>query len=138
MLGIEGAQKVQVIKQPDVLMLLYLLDHHYDEKVLRANWDYYAHRTDLTYGSSLGPAIQSILAARVGDMTKRTTVHAGAGTDLEDTREMRPRISCSYTWRPLAACVFVSAVRSPLRTGRLPPLRRLETLLFGISYRANV
>ena len=87
MLGIEGAQKVQVIKLPDVLMLLYLLDHDYDGKILRANWNYYAHHTDLTYGSSLGPAIQAIMATRVGDIEQAYRLFMlAAGTDLEDKR----------------------------------------------------
>ncbi|RJQ44623.1 MAG: beta-phosphoglucomutase [Anaerolineaceae bacterium] len=87
MLGIEGGQKVQVIKQPDVLMLLYLLDHDYDDEILRVNWNYYAHRTDLTYGSSLGPPIQAIMATRVGDIEQAYRLFMlAARTDLEDMR----------------------------------------------------
>jgi kojibiose phosphorylase len=67
LLGIEGVQDYQVIKQPDVLMLLFLLGDEYDQDVIKTNWDYYTPRTDLTYGSSLGPAIQAALAARLGD-----------------------------------------------------------------------
>lgn len=65
-LGIEGANERQVLKQPDVLMLLFLLGHEYDQDALRVNWDYYAPRTDHTYGSSLGPAIHASLAALLG------------------------------------------------------------------------
>jgi kojibiose phosphorylase len=69
-LGIEGANKRQVLKQPDVLMLLYLMrqsgEFPYDQKTLQINWDYYAPRTDITYGSSLGPAIHAILASDLG------------------------------------------------------------------------
>jgi kojibiose phosphorylase len=65
--GIEGASRVQVIKQPDVLMLLYLLPDLFDEKTLHANYDYYTPRTDHTFGSSLGPSIQAIMACKVGD-----------------------------------------------------------------------
>jgi len=64
--GIEGANETQAIKQPDVLMLLYLLPEQFDERVVRANYDYYTPRTDHTYGSSLGPSIQAIMACRVG------------------------------------------------------------------------
>ncbi|HJS19538.1 MAG TPA: glycoside hydrolase family 65 protein [Anaerolineales bacterium] len=63
--GIEGCNETQVIKQPDVLMLLYLLrDEFTDEQVL-INYDYYTPRTDHTYGSSLGPSIQAIMACDV-------------------------------------------------------------------------
>ena len=86
-LGLEETQRYQVIKQPDVLMLLYLLEDQYDPETLQINWDYYTPRTDLTYGSSLGPSIQALLAARLGDpdMAYQHFMHA-AWTDLKDTR----------------------------------------------------
>lgn len=64
--GIEGANETQAIKQPDVLMLLYLLPELFNAEVVQANYDYYTPRTDHTYGSSLGPSIQAIMACRVG------------------------------------------------------------------------
>ena len=86
-LGVEGAQAYQFIKQPDVLMLLYLLDDLYDTETARANWDYYTPRTDLTYGSSLGPAIQAALCAREGDPEEGYQhFRLAARTDLEDVR----------------------------------------------------
>lgn len=65
-LGIEGANDYQVIKQPDVLMVQYLLRDYYPDAVIRANYDYYNPRTDHTYGSSLGPSIQAIIAGIMG------------------------------------------------------------------------
>jgi trehalose/maltose hydrolase-like predicted phosphorylase len=67
LLGIEGACDTQVLKQPDVLMLFYLLPALFTEKDLLANFRYYTPRTDHTFGSSLGPSIQAILSCRVGD-----------------------------------------------------------------------
>jgi beta-phosphoglucomutase len=64
--GIEGASDTQVIKQPDVLMLQYLLREHFSDDDVRVNYDYYTPRTDHTHGSSLGPAIQAIMACEVG------------------------------------------------------------------------
>lgn len=64
--GIEGATEIQVLKQPDVLMLQYLLSDQYSPESVQANYDYYTPRTDHTYGSSLGPSIQAIMACRVG------------------------------------------------------------------------
>jgi len=86
-LGIEGLQSYQVLKQPDALMLLYLLRDRYDQETLRVNWDYYTPRTDLTYGSSLGPAIQALLAARLGkpEVAYEHFMHA-AWTDMKDVR----------------------------------------------------
>ncbi|MGB9776884.1 MAG: beta-phosphoglucomutase [Anaerolineae bacterium] len=87
LLGIEGVQRYQVLKQPDVLMLLYLLRDRYDPETVRCNWEYYTPRTDLSHGSSLGPAIHALLAARMGDLEEayRHWMHA-ALTDLEDLR----------------------------------------------------
>jgi kojibiose phosphorylase len=86
-LGIEGVQDYQIIKQPDVLMLLYLLRSRFTREIFKANWDYYTPRTDLTYGSSLGPAVQAAIAAQMGDIQAAYLhfIHA-TRTDLEDAR----------------------------------------------------
>ncbi|MFB2937025.1 beta-phosphoglucomutase [Aerosakkonemataceae cyanobacterium BLCC-F154] len=86
-LGIEGANARQVLKQADVLMLMYLLREKFDRQTLQKNWDYYEPRTDHTYGSSLGPAIHAILAA---DLDKLDEAYRhfmrSALVDLEDVR----------------------------------------------------
>ncbi len=92
LLGIEGANQHQVLKQPDVLMLMYLMRFNqsfpYDPRLLQVNWDYYAPRTDITYGSSLGPAIHAILAS---DVEKPAEAYErfmqAAMVDLEDVRD---------------------------------------------------
>ncbi len=87
LLGIEETQDYQIVKQPDVLMLLYLLESAYEPEVIEVNWDYYTPRTDHTYGSSLGPAIQAALAARQGDPDEAYEHFVRAiRTDLEDAR----------------------------------------------------
>jgi kojibiose phosphorylase len=90
-LGIEGANKRQVLKQPDVLMLLYLMrqseEFPYNKEILQKNWDYYAPRTDITYGSSLGPAIHGILASDLGQPDEAYKLFLQAAmVDLEDVR----------------------------------------------------
>jgi kojibiose phosphorylase len=64
--GIEGCNETQVLKQPDVLMLQYLLRDHYTDESVRVNYDHYMPRTDHTYGSSLGPSIMAIMACDIG------------------------------------------------------------------------
>jgi trehalose/maltose hydrolase-like predicted phosphorylase len=64
--GIEGCNETQILKQPDVLMLQYVLRDHYSDESVRVNYDYYQPRTDHTYGSSLGPSIMTIMACDVG------------------------------------------------------------------------
>ncbi len=84
--GIEEANQTQVIKQPDVLMLLYLLPDLYDESTLHVNYNYYTPRTDHTFGSSLGPSIQAIMACRVGDPAAYEHFMRAARADLFDVR----------------------------------------------------
>src|SRR5579859_142816 len=85
--GIEGASATQILKQPDVLMLQYLLRDRFSDEVVKANYDYYNARTDHTYGSSLGPAIQAIMACEVGrpDEAYEHFIQA-ARADLRDVR----------------------------------------------------
>jgi len=89
-LGVKGCQEYQLIKQPDVLMLFYLLggtDPLYSAGNLRTNWEYYTPLTDLTYGSSLGPGTQAGLAARMNDIESACHYFLqAAAVDLENLR----------------------------------------------------
>jgi trehalose/maltose hydrolase-like predicted phosphorylase len=86
-LGIEGVAQTQVIKQPDVLMLAYMLPDLLTPSELAANYAYYTARTDHAHGSSLGPAIQSIMAVRVGEVDEAYThFMRAARADLGDIR----------------------------------------------------
>jgi len=86
-LGISGVNETQVIKQPDVLMLLCLFPDLFDQRILEANYDYYTSRTDHTHGSSLGPAIQTIMACRAGNIAEAYEHFTRAArVDLENLR----------------------------------------------------
>ncbi|TFI54031.1 beta-phosphoglucomutase [Mastigocladus laminosus UU774] len=94
-LGIEEGNKRQILKQPDVLMLLYLMrqsqEAPYNPQTLQANWDYYAPRTDISYGSSLGPAIHAILASDLGKTAEAYERFMQAAlVDLENVRGNAP------------------------------------------------
>lgn len=65
--GIEGVARTQVLKQPDVLMLAYLLPECFTADALGVNYAYYDPRTDHELGSSLGPAVSAIMACRAGE-----------------------------------------------------------------------
>jgi kojibiose phosphorylase len=87
LLGIEATNQKQILKQPDVLMLMYILRDRYDLKTLHTNWNYYSPRTDHTYGSSLGPAIHAILACDLNQTAEAYTHFTRAAlVDLEDVR----------------------------------------------------
>jgi len=87
LLGRERIQQTQAIKQPDVLMLLYLLPGQYSIEEKRAHWAYYEPRTDHAYGSSLGPAIHAALGAQLGfGASAYEHFMRAALMDLEDLR----------------------------------------------------
>ena len=86
-LGVEGAAQTQTLKQPDVLMLMYLHPDLFDQEIQKRNFDYYTPRTDLEYGSSLGPSIQAIMATRLGYMQNAyENFRRAAQADLKDVR----------------------------------------------------
>ena len=60
------AVPTQVIKQADVVMMLYLFRHRYGEKVKKANWEYYEPRTE--HGSSLSACAYALVATEWGNL----------------------------------------------------------------------
>jgi beta-phosphoglucomutase len=127
-LGIEQTNRCQVLKQPDALMLLYLLRDHYDQQAFQSNWDYYAPRTDHTYGSSLGPALHATVASMLNKPQEAYQHFMRAVlVDLEDLRgntlEGVHAASAGGVWQAL---VFgFAGVRlteaGPTANSRLPP-----------------
>ncbi|MBI2264915.1 MAG: glycoside hydrolase family 65 protein [Armatimonadetes bacterium] len=67
-LGHEAIQRVQVLKQPDVLMLAALLGRSWHPPFLRTQWDFYEPRT--AHGSSLSRGIHSLVASDLGETEK--------------------------------------------------------------------
>ena len=103
-LGVEGVQEHQIVKQADVLMLLTLLDQKFDLQTKRANWDYYYPITDHDYGSSLTPALHTILACELGlTDTGYNLFMKGALVDLENLRGNTPEgihgACCGAVWQ---------------------------------------
>lgn len=91
-----------ILKQADVVMLMYLLPHLYDEKTQRINFDYYEPRT--LHRSSLSPSIHCLVGLRVND-SKRAYAYLerSAYVDLQDnqrnTREGIHAASAGGTWQ---------------------------------------
>jgi len=86
-LGIEGCTETQNIKQPDVLMLQYLLPERFTPEEIAANYAYYDPRTDHELGSSLGPSISAIMACRAGHPQEAYAHYMRAArADLQDVR----------------------------------------------------
>jgi len=62
--------RTSMIKQPDVLMFLYLYNSSFTPEEKRINYEYYEPRT--IHESSLSPSVHSILAAELGRMDEAT------------------------------------------------------------------
>ncbi|CAN7758621.1 glycoside hydrolase family 65 protein [Mesorhizobium sp. LjNodule214] len=60
-----NAGETTLLKQPDVIMLMYVLSDEFDAAVKKVNYDFYEPRT--LHKSSLSPAIHSIMGIEVGD-----------------------------------------------------------------------
>ncbi len=63
---VKDYNKTQLVKQADVLMLLYLLTDFFNKKTKKSNYDFYAPRT--LHKSSLSPAIHAIMALESGSL----------------------------------------------------------------------
>jgi len=104
LLGMQQVQKHQIIKQADVLMLLTVLDKHFDLQTKKVNWDYYYPITDHDYGSSLTPALHAILACELGHIESAYKQYMlGALVDLENLRGNTPEgihnACCGAVWQ---------------------------------------
>jgi len=60
--------KTQLVKQADVVMLMYLLSENFREREIAKNYLYYVKRT--LHKSSLSPSTHSIIASEVKDHTR--------------------------------------------------------------------
>jgi trehalose/maltose hydrolase-like predicted phosphorylase len=98
-LGMDGVQRYQLVKQADVLQLLTVLRDEFDPRTKKVNWDYYYPITDHDYGSSLTPALHVILACELGETEAAyTQFMKGALVDLENLRGNTPEgihVACS-------------------------------------------
>ncbi len=81
LLGRERVARSQIIKQADVVLLVYLLWDELPAEVRVANFRYYAPRC--AHGSSLSPSMHALVAARLGDRERaRRYFRQAADIDL--------------------------------------------------------
>jgi trehalose/maltose hydrolase-like predicted phosphorylase len=82
LIGWSRLTQSQIIKQADVVMLLFLLGDEFPREVHEANFRYYEPRT--THDSSLSPSFHALAAARSGDFeTARRFFEKAANLDLD-------------------------------------------------------
>lgn len=59
------ATHTQIIKQADVILMLYLFKDEYDKKIIQANWNYYEKRTE--HGSSLSACMYALTSCLINN-----------------------------------------------------------------------
>lgn len=130
-----------LLKQPDVVMLQYLLPDLFSLASKRANFEFYEART--LHKSSLSPSIHAIMGIEVGDFTRAEQYFArSAFVDLTDnqgnTAEGMHIASAGGTWQ-IAVCGFGGfRVRNGMMTFDpwLPP--GWDRLEFRLCWHGNV
>ncbi len=133
--------RTDMIKQPDVLMMLYLYNSSFSPAVKEVNYSFYQPRT--IHESSLSPAIHSILAAELGHMQEAVDFF-GFATRLDldnyncNTREGLHITSIAMAW---ANIVYgFAGLRSDAEqlsfTPHLP--ERWRRLRFSLTYKGRI
>ena len=132
--------RTDMIKQPDVLMMMYLYNSSFSGEEKRVNYDFYEPRT--IHESSLSPAIHSILAAELDRMDEAVRFF-GYATRLDldnynrNTREGLHVTSIAMAW---ANIVYgFAGLRSDGELLRFAPgmPERWKTLEFSLLYRGR-
>jgi kojibiose phosphorylase len=103
-----NCENTTLLKQPDVVMLMYLLPDAFSRDTKRANFEYYEART--LHKSSLSPSIHAIMGIEVGDFTRAEQYFTrSAFVDLTDnqgnTAEGMHIASAGGTWQTVV-CGF--------------------------------
>lgn len=97
-----NCEETMLLKQPDVVMLMYLFPDWLPERTRRLNYDFYEART--LHKSSLSPSIHAIVGLQVGDSSKaKRYFERSAFVDLDDnqgnTEEGMHIASAGGTWQ---------------------------------------
>lgn len=80
------AVRTQVSKQADLVQLMVMHDHLYDQETMKENYYYYEKRC--RHGSSLSPAMHAIIACKIGDESEAFKYfEKSSAVDLFNTNE---------------------------------------------------
>ena len=95
-------QETSILKQADVVMLMFLLENTFDMETQKINFEYYEKRT--LHRSSLSPSIHCLMGLRVGD-SKRAYDYLARSAFVDiynnqgNTREGLHAASAGGTWQ---------------------------------------
>jgi kojibiose phosphorylase len=133
--------KTQLVKQADVIMLLYLLSDVFSFKTKKQNYDYYIDRT--AHKSSLSLPIYAIMAIDAGDKNRAYRFfHTALHTDISDihnnTGEGVHAACMGGTWQILINGFAGVRVQKGILSvnPKLPKVWR--KVLFNLHWRGNL
>ena len=91
-----------ILKQADVVMLMYLMEHEFSAETQRLNFDYYEKRT--LHRSSLSPSIHCLMGLRVGESEHAyqylcRSAYVDIDNNQRNTREGIHAASAGGTWQ---------------------------------------
>ncbi|MFC1752259.1 glycoside hydrolase family 65 protein [Thermoproteota archaeon] len=133
--------KTQLIKQADVLMLLYLLNDFFSEKTKQANYNFYIGRT--AHKSSLSASACSIVASEAGDLNRaynlfNVSLRADISNLYGNTHEGVHAASLGGTWQALVFGFGGASIRKgSLFINPLIP-RSWDKLVFNLMWRNSL
>jgi nigerose phosphorylase len=143
-LGISAlAADTKIIKQADVITMLYLFSDDYDVDVKKANWNYYEKRTE--HGSTLSASMYALVACQIGEPDLAYPYFMkSASVDLEGTpKQYAGDIYIGGTHPAAAGGAYMVSVfgfaglrfrKDHLEVHpRLP--KGIESIRFGVNYR---
>lgn len=131
-----------ILKQADVVMLLFLLGQEFDPETQRLNFDYYEKRT--LHRSSLSPGVHCIMGIRTGESARAYEyLERSAYVDLDDnqgnTREGIHAAAAAITWQSVVLGYGGMGLGKDGLLEFAPQLPdRWEKLRFSIQYRGRV
>jgi kojibiose phosphorylase len=99
-------EDTKLLKQPDVVMLMYLLPDAFDTATKRNNFEYYEART--LHKSSLSSSIHTIMGIEVGDTSRaeqyfKRTAFVDLADNQRNTDEGMHIASAGGTWQALVS-----------------------------------
>ncbi len=130
--------KTQLVKQADVVMLLYLLSDAFKPSTKRRNYEYYVERT--THSSSLSLPVHALMAVEVDDPARayqffNTAVHTDISNVNGNTDEGIHAACLGGTWQVLVnGFAGVRVDREVLSINPSLP-RRWRKVLFHLHWR---
>lgn len=136
----DNCQETMLLKQPDVLMLMYVLPDMFSDEVKRANYAFYEPKTMHT--SSLSPSIHSIMGVETDHYEKalqyfERSLYVDLIDNQGNTNDGMHIASCGGSWQALVCGFGGLRVKEEKMTFKpwLPP--KWEAIYFKLKWKGD-